>query len=84
MKKLNGYALAFEKLYQKTPKAVFAAVAFSYTSTGGEDPAAGRRNFLTEWRILWENGIVSQKPPKEAFEMNPGANPDWPTPQGGA
>jgi hypothetical protein len=72
MKSSNEYAQAFERLYAKTPKAVFAAVAFSYAniSCGEDGHESGSseetvRRFLNEWRILHENGIVPQKPPKE-------------------
>lgn len=60
----NEYSEAFGKLYASTPKAVFAAVAYSYTSSGGDNPIQGIENFLQEWRILYENGVVTQKPPE--------------------
>jgi hypothetical protein len=66
----NEYAQAFGKLYAKTPKAVFAAVAYSYatwacgTEAKTSDEAVAR--FLSEWRTLQENGIVPQKPPSLA------------------
>jgi hypothetical protein len=59
----NSYQRAFGDLYTKTPKAVFAAVAYSYTSVGGDHPEVAIKNFLEEWSILHENGIVQQKPP---------------------
>lgn len=59
------YAAAFEKLYASTPKAVFAAVAYSFASLLEE----GRQEnavplFLNEWRVLHQNGIVQQTPPR--------------------
>ena len=63
-KTMNPYALGRD-FYHETPKAVFAAIAYSYCSAGGDaDDATSRRNFLNEWRILFENGIVPQRPPK--------------------
>ena len=61
--KLNEYARAFGKLYDRTPKAVFAAVVFSEFSRGGESPQDGIDGLLAEWRVLFQNGIVPQVPP---------------------
>ena len=65
-KSSNEYAQAFGKLYARTPKSVFAAVAFSYanwacgTESGSTDETVSR--FLEEWKCLYENEIVPQKP----------------------
>jgi hypothetical protein len=71
MKSSNEYAQAFGRLYAKTPKAVFAAVAFSYANIScGESgheaatEAEAVERFINEWRILNENGIVPQKAPR--------------------
>lgn len=64
LKLSNSYQRAFGRLYAKTPKAVFAAIAYSYTSSGGDHPEQSVANFLEEWRILHENGIVQQPPQK--------------------
>lgn len=71
MKSSNEYAQSFGRLYAKIPKAVFAAVAFSYAniSCGEDGHESGSaeetvRRFLHEWEVLRENGIVPQKPPK--------------------
>ena len=64
MKTGNEYADQFGRLYARIPKAVFAAVAFSFMSGAGEDVERGITEFLNEWRVLHENGIVPQKPPK--------------------
>jgi hypothetical protein len=66
MKIGNEYARALGRMYAKTPKAVFAAIAFSYADrlfakTSGTESADV---LLEEWRILYENGIVTQKPIK--------------------
>ena len=60
----NDYALALGELYDKTPKAVFAAVAVSALTSGGDKLNMAKPYLLREWRILHENGIVPQKPPK--------------------
>lgn len=66
MKTSNEYAQAFGKLYAKTPKSVFAAVAFSYANgASGEEAGTSAEvvaRFVEEWRTLCDNGIVSQKP----------------------
>lgn len=71
-KTTNEYQQAFGGLYDKTPKAVLAAVIFSWASreasAAGFTEGASReaiRNFRAEWQCLYENGIVRQKPPKE-------------------
>ena len=63
MKLPNNYQQAFGDLYRQTPKAVFAAIVWSYTSSGGDVPENAIQNFLEEWKILYEQGIVPQKPP---------------------
>ena len=64
----NEYILQYGKLYASTPKAVFAAVALSLAfidvEEQGFDLACAR--VMNEWRALYENGIVPQKPPKTA------------------
>jgi len=62
LKLSNEYQRAFGKLYAKTPKSVFAAVVYSFTSSGGDLPDVAIATFLNEWRVLHENGIVPQKP----------------------
>lgn len=64
----NEYAQGFGRLYEEIPKAVFAAVAYSYAGWAcGEEAKANDEivaRFLEEWRILHDNGIVPQKPPQ--------------------
>ena len=70
IKTSNEYARAFGRLYAKTPKAVFAAVAYSFAGWAAGNEAASTEvqiaRFIEEWRILHENGIVPQKPAKKA------------------
>jgi hypothetical protein len=61
----NPYYNAFD-LLDKTPKAVIAAVVVSILSNGGEAFEQVAPRFLAEWRTLYDNGIVQQKPPGQA------------------
>ena len=58
----NEYARAITH-YRAIPKAVFAAVAFSFADriTGDGDPKSIEFAILREWRTLRENGIVPQR-----------------------
>lgn len=71
----NEYAQAFGRLYAKTPKAVFAAVAFSFAhwAAGEESKTVNQTlaRFLNEWDVLHENNIVRQAPPKESRQDAP-------------
>jgi hypothetical protein len=62
----NDYLAHLGPLYAKTPKAVFAAMAFSFAfidvEEQGVEQALARLRF--EWQALYDNGIVPQKPPK--------------------
>jgi hypothetical protein len=59
----NEYAVAFGKLYADTPKAVFAAVAFSFAMRLSEDkPKEAIAEFVREWLVLHDQGIVPQRP----------------------
>ena len=60
----NEYARALEELFDKTPKTVLAAIAVSALTSGGDKLRMAKPYLLREWRILHENGIVPQKPPK--------------------
>lgn len=59
----NEYARAFGDVYEKTPKAVFAAVAFGFTSAGGDRPEGAVERFMEEWWAQHLSGIIPQKPP---------------------
>ncbi len=62
----NEYSQAFGRLYFATPKSVFAAIVYSYVSTGGDHPENALETFLHEWKVLHANGIVPQAPPVAA------------------
>lgn len=61
----NEYADALgAELYERTPKAVLAAIAVSALTTGGERLGEAAKLLLKEWETLHLNGIVPQRPPK--------------------
>lgn len=65
-KKENQYQQQLDgRFYDKCPKAVFAALAVSYAVNHGIvsfEEITGE--LLSEWNNLYNQGIVSQKPPK--------------------
>lgn len=68
----NEYARAFGPLYARTPKAVFAAIAFSFALRLNEDHAdRAAAEFLKEWETLHANGIVDQRPPSRPGRIVP-------------
>lgn len=72
MPKQNEYTRAIGmKAFDETPKAVFAAIAISFVMLRGDEngdelPANAAWNYIRrEWKALYDNGIVFQKPPKK-------------------
>ena len=63
MKLRNDHMSELGTLYAATPKAVFAAIAVSYATCGGDYIERARENVLLEWWFLHENGIIPQRPP---------------------
>lgn len=62
-KKMNEYAEAVgPKFYERCPKAVFAAIAVSALTTGGDRLHEADERVLKEWWALYHSGIVTQKP----------------------
>lgn len=63
MKLSNEYQRAL-RTYEQMPKAVLAAVAFSFASRIIEsaDAATVEAAILNEWQVLHDNGIVPQEP----------------------
>jgi hypothetical protein len=60
----NEYAHAIVS-YTRIPKAVLAAVAYSFASRIIEDhdnPTMIESAILNEWDVLYKNGIVPQQP----------------------
>lgn len=63
-KKGNEYMLlAGRDLYERIPKAVWAAIAISALTCGGDAWEEARERVLAEWQALAANGIVPQQPP---------------------
>ena len=63
-KTMNVYQKALDsRLYTDCPKAVFAAIAVSSLTQGGDFLEEATARLAEEWWILYENGIVPQKPP---------------------
>lgn len=64
MKIGNGYASAIgQDVFEACPKAVLAAIAVSALTQGGDYIEEARARLLDEWRILHQNGIVTQPVP---------------------
>jgi hypothetical protein len=57
------------RLGDRIPKAVVAAIAVSYATSGGDYPQNAQENVSEEWVILYENKIVPQRPPQYVFDL---------------
>jgi hypothetical protein len=62
MKLQNEYARLLGNLFADTPKAVFAAIAVSYATGGGDWLDKASENVLREWWVLYDNQIIPQRP----------------------
>ena len=63
----NGYVDALNPgVYDRIPKSVMTAIAVSFATSGGERIEDATEEILHEWQVLYDNGIVPQKPIKEA------------------
>jgi len=67
----NDYAAAVGTLYLHTPKAVFAAIAISALTVGGDYLEEAEERLLKEWQTLYDNEIVPQIPPKTLQKEKP-------------
>lgn len=65
MKTHNEYAATLGPLYDQIPKAVFAAIAVSALTTGGDHIEHAVAVILYEWGALHRAGIVPQKPTRD-------------------
>lgn len=64
---LNAYAESIGYgLFDEIPKSVFAAIAVSALTAGGENLQASGKRLALEWETLNLNGVVPQKPGKLA------------------
>lgn len=64
VKRGNAYAALLGGTYNAAPKAVLAAIAVSFATTGGDNPDVAEQAILDEWATLHQAGIVAQAPPK--------------------
>ena len=62
----NDYAAELGALFDNCPKAVFAAIAVSALTCGGDQLGEAKARVLEEWEVLHRNGIVPQMPSKKA------------------
>lgn len=69
----NAYADELGAMFDQTPKAVFAALAVSFGTQGGDFLPEAIKRLVDEWQILHDNGIVPQKPPKKVIALAKGA-----------
>jgi hypothetical protein len=58
----NEYASVLGDLYTDIPKAVFAAMAVSALTCGGDHIEEAQANIVREWWALYNSGVVTQKP----------------------
>lgn len=66
-KTLNDYVTGFDRdLYRDTPKAVWAAIAISALTNGGDHLGEAERRVVDEWRALHTARVIPQQPPKGA------------------
>jgi hypothetical protein len=72
MKINNDYAIAAGRdFYAEIPKAVWAALAVSSLTQGGDYLDEARARVAAEWQALYQAGIVPQRPNKEALAALP-------------
>ena len=63
MKVHNEYSQVFGPSYDKTPKAVYAAIALSLANRlMGDNFDLATKEVFREWSTLHENGIIPQSP----------------------
>lgn len=60
--KRNLYADQLGDIFDECPKAVLAAIAVSFATTGGDFLSEARERIAEEWHILHQAGIVPQAP----------------------
>ena len=60
----NEYVEAVSKhLFELCPKTVWAAIAISFCTSGGDRLDEAEQAIVSEWQALYQAGIVPQKPP---------------------
>lgn len=63
---VNDYQRELGAMFDEMPKSVLAAIAVSAMTCGGDNLDEAKTLLANEWRILFDNGIVQQKPGKIA------------------
>ncbi len=61
IKNLNDYSKLIT-FYETIPKSVLAAIAVSFAGLGAGKLENVSELILKEWEVLYQNGIVPQKP----------------------
>lgn len=64
------------EVYDRIPKAVFAAIAVSSLTQGGDRLERAVPRLLREWSVLHDNGIVKQRPPSTLMKAWPSTQED--------
>ena len=71
--KSNSYVWSMDNgtsgLFDKIPKSVFAAMAVSALTCGGDYLEKASFVICKEWCALYDNGIITQKPTSEARKL---------------
>ena len=72
LKKQNEYQkMISDGLFEKTPKAVLAALLVSeYVNRLDLKGVDIDNNIINEWQTLYQNGIVPQRPPNNKIQAN--------------
>lgn len=65
----NEYQRTLGDLFNDIPKAVLAAIAVSALTCGGDHLDTAKERVCREWLILYQNGIIPQKPNGEAMAL---------------
>jgi hypothetical protein len=67
---VNPYQKALGELFEEMPKSVIAAIAVSSLTVGGDFLDEAKRRAAREWQVLFDAGIVPQRPGKTARKIN--------------
>jgi hypothetical protein len=65
----NEYAEQLGTIFEDCPKAVFAAIAVSALTVGGDHLEDAPQRVADEWLALYQAGIVPQKPSGHAAKI---------------
>lgn len=65
----NEYVGTLGKLFAECPKEVFAAIAVSALTAGGDYLEHAQQRVADEWKALYDAGIVTQRPAGVAAKL---------------